>query len=628
MLRDVNFRRSILIFVIALSQLSSDRLDAAITYRVVAAVNDVLPGGYELTLISGFRPPVINNNGRVAFGGRVCGSDGFFGTVLAEHGDALSMIITPGTMAPGPDGPVVLPSAGWPMVFNDAEHLLFHSIIDRKDGLWLERDGELELVAIEGQQVPGAPDGVRFKIIPTWILLNTAGQAVFFAHLTGPGVNSLNNFGVWRFSDGALELVVRTGHEIPGLGPDLVAHHGVGVTPTIDEAGRIVIWVALGGGGTDPPTDDLILRGPPGALKPVVRRGDPAPGAGPGQRFGFFYASGTCNRAGQAVFEGCIVGDGVDDSNDTGLWSEGGGSLHLVAREGDQAPGAPDDVVFDWLGGLPVISNGGHTAFKGRLRGPGVVPRNEVGIWIERAGQLNLVARGGDFAPGTEPEVVFWSLGHFREPLLNALGQVAFQEVLRGPGIDVTNDEGLWVTDLNGDLRLVALEGDELDLGADDIRTIVSLEMRDFSGGGGGVPTSLNDRGELVFWAAFADGSSAVVVAQTVDDLDGDGVPDAEDRCPTENSMGRDADGDGCPDRVEDLAALIDEQGLPKGHSDTMAALAGAAAASVSRGRPNTARRQLEALLSLVDAQRGRRIPDETASLITQFIENAVEELP
>ena len=79
------------------------------------------------------------------------------------------------------------------------------------------------------------------------------------------------------------------------------------------------------------------------------------------------------------------------------------------------------------------------------------IQRNESGIWSEGFGGLHLVARAGsppdDFDPGIEFDRGF---GHI---FLNAMGQTMFEANLRGPGITELNDRGLWAEDLTGVLK-------------------------------------------------------------------------------------------------------------------------------------------------------------------------------
>ena len=114
------------------------------------------------------------------------------------------------------------------------------------------------------------------------------------------------------------------------------------------------------------------------------------------------------NNAGQTAFRAGLTGSGVDSTNDRGIWSEGSGSLALVARSGSQAPGTPSGVNFDAASiRSPVLNDAGQTAFRAGLTGSGVDSTNNQGIWSEGSGSLALVARSGSQAPGTPSGVNF-----------------------------------------------------------------------------------------------------------------------------------------------------------------------------------------------------------------------------
>src|SRR5262245_28410835 len=88
----------------------------------------------------------------------------------------------------------------------------------------------LRTVALTGQPAPGTLSGVSFNTFDAHIfqgppiplfrgpVLNDAGHVAFRANLTGSGVNSLNNQGVWSEGSGNLALVARTGSPAPGGG--------------------------------------------------------------------------------------------------------------------------------------------------------------------------------------------------------------------------------------------------------------------------------------------------------------------------------------------------------------------------------------------------------------------------
>jgi hypothetical protein len=99
----------------------------------------------------------------------------------------------------------------------------------------------------------------------------------------------------------------------------------------------------------------------------------------------------TINNRGEVAFlAGFVWGGSVDRFNDSSIWSEAGG-LHLVAREGDSAPGLLEGEVFNSFDTQPyslTLSNAGDLAFRARVRGPGIDETNDDAIWVESDGQL------------------------------------------------------------------------------------------------------------------------------------------------------------------------------------------------------------------------------------------------
>src|SRR5215470_12158493 len=79
----------------------------------------------------------------------------------------------------------------------------------------------------------------------------------------------------------------------------------------------------------------------------IALSGRHAPGTPNGAMFASFadptYSTSPMglDDAGHVVFRANLAqgSGGVTADNDTGIWSEGGGALALLAREGDQAPG-------------------------------------------------------------------------------------------------------------------------------------------------------------------------------------------------------------------------------------------------------------------------------------------------
>ncbi len=138
-----------------------------------------------------------------------------------------------------------------------------------------------------------------------------------------------------------------------------------------------------------------------------------------------------------------------------------------VALEGDAAPGTPVGVVFDDLAALfgffdnpPSLSREGRMFFFGLLSGPGVDDSNDHGLWVETSAGVVLTVRRGDVAPGTATGTVFGSIPGFGSPPpLTEAEVVAFTAKLAGPNVTLDNDLSLW-TGSSGALSLLAREGD------------------------------------------------------------------------------------------------------------------------------------------------------------------------
>jgi hypothetical protein len=253
------------------------------------------------------------------------------------------------------------------------------------------------------------------------------------------------------------------------------------------------------------------------------------------------------NNAGHAAFLAQLAGTGVDDTNDSGIWSEGGGSLGLVARAGSPAPGTLAGINFKGFEPRIVLNAAGQTAFRADLTG-NVTSVDDSGIWSEGGGSLTMVARKGSPAPGAPAGVNFDA---FREPVLNGAGRTAFVADFTGNVTPDVDPEGIWAEDPTGTLGLVVRAGDAIEVAPGDARTVSELRFVGGSGLEDGRPAGFNDAGQVAFRAKFTDGSEGVFVS-IGPDADADGVNNAFDNCPdVANRDQADADGDGTGDACE-----------------------------------------------------------------------------
>lgn len=354
-----------------------------------------------------------------------------------------------------------------------------------------------EAVALKDQPAPGTPASVKFQSFLTRPVLNANGEACFVGNLTGTGVTSATNSGVWAVVDSELQLCMREGAAAPGTSSGVTFS---GFLDTIYNAnGQVLIQATLRGTGVTASNDSGLWSGAPGNIGLVAREGGTAPGAGAAVFSGM--SSAVYNNRGEIAFFAVISGTGVNHTNDVGVWMGPAGGLALVAREGSQAADVPAGTLWGSVFG-PSLNHNGVIAFRSTLQGTGVDTTNDIGLWVGPPTNLKLAARKGQQAPGL-PTGVKWLVPG--DPAINDAGQIAMLSILSGTGVTGTNDKGIWRGPV-GQFELVIRKGDPAPGTAPGV-TFIDLNDPVLSGsghvsfrgvlGGPGV-TSSNDEG---FWA-------------------------------------------------------------------------------------------------------------------------------
>jgi hypothetical protein len=119
-------------------------------------------------------------------------------------------------------------------------------------------------------------------------------------------------------------------------------------------------------------------------------------------------------------------------------------------------------------------------------------------------------------------------------------------------------------------------------------------------------------------------------------DTDGDGILDGADMCKLENAAGLDADNDGCADTVEGLIDLLNvlrndaqHKGMVKsrGIARSLMAKLLAAQKSIDKDKEKAAVKQLNAFINEVEAQSGKKIPEEVADLLCAYAQNIITQI-
>jgi len=475
-----------------------------------------------------------------------------------------------GAGAPGAGG------AAWTLFNNpsiDATgRIAFQGSVDNAngdDGLWAGPPAGLALGAMRAQAAPGTAPGTAYFGLPSAVPIR-AGRIAFAAPLTGaPVTPGLNDQGIWAGAPNGLAKVAQTDDAAAGTTAKWMTIN----SPALDIAGRVAFDGSLKGPGVNAGVNDVgIWHGPAGGLSLLARTDDVAAGTGGAKWKELSF--GALNDGGQAAFGGKITGAGVTpDVNDQGVWRGAPGALTLFARTDSAIPGGG---ALKWHGlGVPTINNanqlaltatikgpgvidgtndrvvavgpigmamdtvfaarsddnapgiGGGVKFKdfsfvslnatgkvaltGLLKGPGVDGSNDVGLWFGAPGAIDLVARlDGPVAP-IGGGVKYKSISL---EVLNARGQIAYLAELDGPGITNANDKAILGSDRHGNLMVVARTGDAITVAQGDTRTLASLNMRFGGGGQDGFGAALNDDSYLTWVGRFTDGSYAVFVTQ------------------------------------------------------------------------------------------------------------------
>jgi hypothetical protein len=299
--------------------------------------------------------PVVNHAGQIGFEAFLLSGSGGV-TTSNDNGiwrDA-TLIAREGSQAPGAPTGAAFSSFGNPVINGGGQVAFSATMLAGTGGVTTSDDTgiwrDATLLAREGNQAPGTATGVLFASFGTPVL-NDVGQTSYFATLSGTGITSENDSGIWRDST----IVAREGNQAPGTATGVVfASFG---SPVLNDAGQVTYFATLSGTGIGSVNDSGIWRD----STLVARKGNEAPGTPSGAVFSGFGVP-AMNDNGQVAFEGFLrIGDGgVTISNDGGLWIVGtNGDALLVAREGDTLAGRT-------ISSLSILANSGGSDGRGR----------------------------------------------------------------------------------------------------------------------------------------------------------------------------------------------------------------------------------------------------------------------
>jgi hypothetical protein len=223
--------------------------------------------------------------------------------------------------------------------------------------------------------------------------------------------------GLVKEANGTESIATLKGQPAPGINGATLAAFGV---PAINNSGNLAFGATLttGVGGVTNATDTgLFAQDGNGTLQNIAQTGIAGqaplelPGQGSDTDSFFAFSDPVYNNNNAVAFAAVLnkVTGLVDATNEIGLYCTSSGTLQLVARNGEQAPGCPPGAVFSSFTtyALPDVNgpnNHGGLVFIGQLQSNsavGITESNDTGMWaVDRNNNLQLILRVGDFING------------------------------------------------------------------------------------------------------------------------------------------------------------------------------------------------------------------------------------
>lgn len=474
---------------------------------------------YSLESLSAY--PHLNANGQVAFNASFSqvGSDsGIISGVWKEQtpGDDLTLVVQNGQSMPASQGTLI--AGGITMyALNDRGDIILRGGPEggsaSHDALfWLaDAENKIHFIAQADQIAPGTSAGPfapgKYAMTNAYPLVNDLGEVILRTAVRReiPPHYRGDAKGIWRFSTNQpLESIVNPSIAPAGYGNPIVRDVG----PFVTNSQGITTFA-----GTLNSQNDSLWTSRSGTLAEMfLQRGEPAPGTA--TLFTSFYGI-SVNSRGQIAFAANFEGRTSNTDRRDGIWrvSETG-EPELVVKT-TQTTGIPERK-FRSMGG-PLLAGNGDIVFMAETA------QDVQGIWRANThGEVQPIVYAGDRVPGVETEMVFEN--RFTAGVnvtMNQRGQLAFLGSALDPsGLRRSRKDGIWAEDIHGELQLIAIEGQSINVSSDpkkpDLKTISRIYFRGGSNNSDGYGSSFNDFGEIAFYARFTDSSEGNFVSRKV----------------------------------------------------------------------------------------------------------------
>jgi len=328
----------------------------------IARPNDAVPNTTDV--ISDLSTPssilCLNDAGLLAFVAGVSGANQALAILTGDDTAGSLVEVVRGGQAT-PDNTATFLEFIAPTPINQSGQVAFSALsVPSGGGIFRAGGGPLTKIAQTGDASPDG-NGIFLALGTVAPAFNDAGQAAFFANLSGTTGGSSDNAGIFRGDGSSLAVIARRGDLTPGGNGRLLDIFSVAFA--FNDLGQVLFESTITGAQNGSAAG--IFRGDGGALTPIARINDLAPGGGVFSKFET--TTLALNGHGQAVFQAFIdLGDGRSTQDTEGLFLyDDVRGLVAVARLGDAVPGA---------------STVGQINFAGAtFRGPGTSGLNDKG---------------------------------------------------------------------------------------------------------------------------------------------------------------------------------------------------------------------------------------------------------
>ena len=396
---------------------------------------------------------------------------------------------------------------------------------DPISGIWENTNSETSAVVVEGTILNDDPP-VVFRGNPLF-KVNPWGHVAFYMEGTSSPSGKLTS--IWTNRDGVLQPFPDENTIFPDL-PDWAISSQKLALDAFAWTGteRLVVAVNFEVFLLQP--IGLYIESDDNTAIPIIPISD-SPIPEPGDLMGVVTLEG--NVHGDIAFTAWqLPPDGsLADRSPNTVWfvpqsADGTYQPEILATRGDQTP--ETDATFDRFSHLKLTSTG-DVLFISTLEGETINEYNNGVIWRAGENGLTILAREGDHAPGTTQDVFFADF----QTLQICDNSVVFNALLDGITVTESNSQGLFATDGQGNILLLARTGNTWDVNGDgsDIRIIRSISpIAEY------LP-SLDDPNphlsNIVFGLTFTDGTSGIFAVYIQDlipgDVDRDGDVDQTD---------------------------------------------------------------------------------------------------